>query len=219
MGEKAVSLISGGMDSAVATAIAKHDGYKIYALTFNYGQRNIRELEAAKKMVQELGLTHKIIDINLRQIGGSALTDSIDVPNGETEGIPPTYVPARNTIFLSYGLAYAEVVNANAIVIGVNSVDYAGYPDCRPVYIQAFQKLADVALKISLERESIQIKAPLLYLSKAEIIEKGYKLNVPFEKTRSCYREKKKACGKCTACKLRMQAFEKIGKRDPIEYE
>jgi len=215
---KAVCLISGGMDSAVAAAIAKSEGHKIYAITFNYGQRNKKEMEAAKEIAKWLNAHHKILDVNLRQIGGSALTDEIEVPE-EAEGIPPTYVPARNTIFLSFALAYAEVIDADYIFIGVNAVDYSGYPDCRPEYLEAFQKVADLALKRSVEGKPIKIKAPLLYLSKAEIVKKGHELGVPFEKTWSCYREGEKACGRCPSCKLRLKAFEEAGVRDPIEYE
>jgi len=218
MGEKAVCLISGGMDSAVAAAIAKSEGYKIYAITFNYGQKNKKEIEAAKEIAKWLGAEHKILDVNLRQIGGSALTDNIEIPE-EAKGIPPTYVPARNTIFLSFALAYAEVIDADYVFIGVNAVDYSGYPDCRPEYIEAFQRMANLALKRSIEGRPIKIKAPLLYLSKAEIAKRGYKLRVPFEKTWSCYREGEKACGRCPSCKLRMKAFEEAGVRDPIEYE
>lgn len=218
MGEKAVCLISGGMDSAVAAAIAKHEGYKIYTVIFNYGQRNKKELETAKEIAKWLGAEHKILDVDLRQIGGSALTDNIEVPE-EAEGIPVTYVPARNTIFLSFALAYAEVIDADYIFIGVNAVDYSGYPDCRPEYIEAFQKMANLATKRGVEGRPIKIKAPLLYLSKVEIVKKGYELGVPFEKTWSCYREGEKACGRCPSCKLRMKAFEEAGVRDPIEYE
>jgi len=218
MEKRAVCLISGGMDSAVAAAVAQHEGYKLYALTFNYDQRNLRELGAAKEIAKHLGAHHKIFEINLRQIGGSALTDAIEVPE-KVEGIPVTYVPARNTIFLSCSLAYAEVVDAEAIFIGVNAVDYSGYPDCRPEYIEAFQHMADAALKRSVEGRPIHIKAPLLYLSKAEIVKKGLELGVPFEKTWSCYREGKRACGRCPSCTFRLAAFEKVGVRDPIEYE
>ena len=216
---KAICLISGGMDSAVAAAIARHEGNEIYALSFNYHQRNNKELKSARKIAEWLNAReHKIIDVNLREIGGSALTDNIEVPE-EVQGIPPTYVPARNTIFLSIALAYGEVVNADYIFIGVNAVDYSGYPDCRPEYIEAFQKMANLALKRSIEGNPIKIKAPLLYLSKAEIVKKGAMLGVPFEKTWSCYRESNKACGRCPSCKLRLKAFEEAGLRDPIEYE
>ncbi|MCD6512297.1 MAG: 7-cyano-7-deazaguanine synthase QueC [Thermoplasmata archaeon] len=215
---KAVCLISGGMDSAVAAAIARQEGYECYPLSFNYGQRNRKEIEAAKNIAEWLGGRHKIIEIDMRQIGGSALTDNIEVPE-HGEGIPVTYVPARNTIFLSIALAYAEVIDADAIFIGVNAIDYSGYPDCRPEYIEAFQKMANLATKRSVEGKPIKIKAPLLYLSKAEIVKKGYELNVPFEKTWSCYREGEKACGRCDSCRLRLKAFKEAGLEDPIEYE
>lgn len=216
--EKAVCLISGGMDSAVSAAIAKNEGYEIYAITFNYGQRNKKEMESAKEIAKWLNAKHKILEVNLRQIGGSALTDNIEVPE-EAHGIPITYVPARNTIFLSFALAYAEVIDADYIYIGVNAVDYSGYPDCRPEYLKAFQKMADLALKRSVEGRPIKIKAPLLYLSKAEIVKKGIELGVPFEKTWSCYREGEKHCGRCPSCKLRKKAFKEANVEDPTEYE
>ncbi|HDN95436.1 MAG TPA: 7-cyano-7-deazaguanine synthase QueC [Thermoplasmatales archaeon] len=216
--EKAVCLISGGMDSAVSAAIAKNEGYEIYAITFNYGQRNKKEMESAKEIAKWLNAKHKILEVNLRQIGGSALTDNIEVPE-ETYGIPITYVPARNTIFLSFALAYAEVIDADYIYIGVNAIDYSGYPDCRPEYLEAFQKMADLALKRSVEGRPIKIKAPLLYLSKAEIVKKGIELGVPFEKTWSCYREGEKHCGRCPSCKLRKKAFKEANVEDPTEYE
>lgn len=216
--EKAVCLISGGMDSAVSAAIAKNEGYEIYAITFNYGQRNKKEMESAKEIAKWLNAKHKILEVNLRQIGGSALTDNIEVPE-ETYGIPITYVPARNTIFLSFALAYAEVIDADYIYIGVNAIDYSGYPDCRPEYLEAFQKMADLALKRSVEGRPIKIKAPLLYLSKAEIVKKGIELGVPFEKTWSCYREGEKHCGRCSSCELRKKAFKEANVEDPTEYE
>jgi len=215
---KAVCLVSGGMDSAVAAAIAKSEGYDIYALSFDYGQRNRKELEAAKEIAKWLGAKHKIIEANLRQIGGSALTDDIEVPE-KGEGIPITYVPARNTIFLSFALAYAEVIDADAIYIGVNAVDYSGYPDCRPEYIEAFQHLANLATKRGVQGRPIKIKSPLLHLPKAEIVKKGFELGVPFEKTWSCYREGDKACGRCDSCRLRLKAFKEAGFEDPLEYE
>jgi 7-cyano-7-deazaguanine synthase len=206
------------MDSAVAAAMAKSDGYDVLAVTFDYGQRNIREVVAARALSRTLADRHEILTIDLRQIGGSALTDDIDVPE-EVNGIPPTYVPARNTIFLSLALAYAEVRDAEAIYTGINAVDYSGYPDCRPAFVAAFQRLADVALKRGVEGRPISIKAPLLYLSKADIIRKGATLGVPFEKTWSCYREGEKACGRCPSCVLRRAAFESVGMRDPVKYE
>ena len=218
MEQKAVCLISGGMDSAVAVAIAQNQGYAIYPLTFNYGQRNKKELVMAQEISQWFGATLKTVTVDLRQIGGSALTDDIEI-KPEEKGIPVTYVPARNTIFLSLALAYAEVIDADYIFIGVNSVDYSGYPDCRPDYIHAFQQLTDIALKKSVEKKPIKIKAPLLYLSKSEIVKKGFELQVPFQKTWSCYREGEKACGTCASCKIRKAAFENVGKRDLIEYE
>lgn len=218
MGKKAVCLISGGMDSAVSAAIAREEGNEIYAITFDYGQRNKREVESAKEIAKWLNAKHKIIKVDLRQIGGSALTDNIEVPE-EAHGIPATYVPARNTIFLSFALAYAEVVDADYIFIGVNAVDYSGYPDCRPQYIKAFRNLANLATKRSVEGRPIEIKTPLLYLTKAEIVKKGYELGVPFEKTWSCYREGEKHCGRCPSCKLRKKAFKEAGIEDPTEYE
>ncbi len=218
MGKRAVCLISGGMDSAVSSAIAKKEGYEIYAITFDYGQRNRREIESAKEIAKWLNAKHKILKVDLRQIGGSALTDNIEVPE-EVQGIPITYVPARNTIFLSFALAYAEVIDADCIFIGVNAVDYSGYPDCRPEYIEAFKKLANLATKRGVEGKPIEIKTPLIYLSKAEIVKKGNELNVPFEKTWSCYKEGNKHCGKCPSCKLRIKAFKEAGLNDPTEYE
>jgi len=215
---KAVCLISGGMDSAVAGAIAKNRGYEIHSLSFDYGQRNRRELQAARDIAAWLGGGHKIIKVDLRQIGGSALTDDIDVPE-QGEGIPVTYVPARNTIFLSLALAYAEVIGADAIFIGVNAIDYSGYPDCRPEYIEAFQNLANLATKRGVEGKPIKIEAPLLYMSKADIVRKGVEMGVPFEKTWSCYREGEKACGRCDSCRLRLKAFKEAGFEDPLEYE
>ena len=216
---KAVCLISGGMDSCVAAFVAKKEGYTIYALTFDYGQRNRREIERAKEIAKALeAKEHLIISANLRAIGGSALTDDIEVPE-KGEGIPPTYVPARNTIFLAYALAYAEARNADAIFIGANAIDYSGYPDCRKEYIEAMQKVADVGTKRGTEGKPIKIVAPLINLSKAEIVKKGIELGVPFEKTWSCYRGKEKACGRCDSCRLRLKGFEEAGIKDPIEYE
>ncbi|MFH1835710.1 MAG: 7-cyano-7-deazaguanine synthase QueC [Methanobacteriota archaeon] len=219
--KKAVCLISGGLDSAVTAFIAKDVGYTIYALTFDYGQRHIRELACAKKIAEAVGAAeHKIITIDLRALGGSALTDEmIDVPDAGGEGIPPTYVPARNTIMLAYCLAWAEVVEADAVYIGVNSVDYSGYPDCRPEYIQAFQEMANLATKRAVEGNPVKIETPLINLSKKDIIEIGVKLGVPFEHTWSCYRGGELACGTCDSCTLRKKGFKEAGVEDPIGYD
>jgi 7-cyano-7-deazaguanine synthase len=218
---KAVVLLSGGLDSAVTGFLAKKDGYVIYALTVNYGQRHLRELESARKIARKLGVVeHKIIDLDLRTFGGSALTDKkIKVPARKTKGIPRTYVPARNTIMLSIALAYAETVDADCIYIGVHHQDYSGYPDCRPEFIQAFQKMADLATKRSAEGRKIKILTPIINLNKKQIIKKGVQLGVPFEYTRSCYKEHKKSCGVCDSCRIRLKAFKQAGLKDPIEYE
>jgi len=216
---RAVCLLSGGMDSCVSAFVAKNEGYTIYALTFNYGQRNRREIEFAKEIAKALEVKeHLIINADLRSIGGSALTGDMEIPE-KGEGIPPTYVPARNTIFLAYALAYAEARNADAIFIGANAIDYSGYPDCRAEYIQAMQKVANIGTKRGVEGKSIKIIAPLINLSKAEIVKKGVELGVPFEKTWSCYRETEKACGRCDSCRLRLKGFKEAGIKDPIEYE
>ncbi|MEM1513586.1 MAG: 7-cyano-7-deazaguanine synthase QueC [Candidatus Thermoplasmatota archaeon] len=215
---KVVCLLSGGIDSSVTSAIAKSRGYEVYTLTFDYGQRHKKEIRCAEEIAKWLNAKHKLIKADLRQIGGSALTDNIEIPE-EYEGIPPTYVPARNTIFLSYALAYAEVIDADAIFIGANAVDYSGYPDCREEYIKAFQSMANLATKRSIEGKEIKIETPILYLTKGEIIKKGAELGVPFEKTWSCYKGGKKACGKCPSCKIRLKGFMEAGIEDPIEYE
>ena len=216
---RAVCLLSGGMDSCVSAFVAKNEGYTIYALTFNYGQRNRKEIECAKEIAKALeAKEHLIINADLRSIGGSALTDDMEIPE-KGEGIPPTYVPARNTIFLAYALAYAEARNADAIFIGANAIDYSGYPDCRAEYIQAMQKVANIGTKRGVEGKSIKIIAPLINLSKAEIVKKGVELGAPFEKTWSCYRETEKACGRCDSCRLRLKGFKEAGIKDPIEYE
>lgn len=227
MGSKTVCLISGGLDSAVATAVAKDMEYEIYALTFDYGQRHNRELESARKISAHYQIKeHKIMKLNLDQIGGSALTDEFEVPVDKTvdeikasDEIPLTYVPARNTIFLSYALAYAEVIAADAIFIGANHVDYSGYPDCRPAYFEAFQALADIATKRAVQGKPVKIIHPLLKLDKKGIVERGLELNVPFELTWSCYQGGKKACGRCDSCVLRLNGFKQAGHNDPIEYE
>ncbi|MBU0761828.1 MAG: 7-cyano-7-deazaguanine synthase QueC [Candidatus Altiarchaeota archaeon] len=223
---KAVVLLSGGLDSAVTAYIAKAQGYDIYALTFDYGQRHRKEIEAAKKIVKKLSVVeHKILSIDLTQIGGSALTSDLAVPQGKSfseikssEEIPVTYVPARNTILLSCALGYAEVVGADAIFIGANHMDYSGYPDCRPEYFAAFQDLANLATKRGIEGNYVEIKTPIINLDKKEIILKGAELNVPFELTWSCYVGGEKACGKCDSCTIRLAGFKQAGLKDKIKY-
>jgi 7-cyano-7-deazaguanine synthase len=223
---KAVCLLSGGMDSAVSAAIAKSEGYEVAALTVQYNQRHIRELESAKKLVRHFGFPeHKIFDIDLKQIGGSALTDDIKVPEGKSlaeirDGkIPVTYVPARNTIFLSIALAYAETACADAIFIGVNHTDSSGYPDCRPAYLKKYQEMANVATKAAVEGKPVRIMAPLLEMTKADIVRRGLELSVPFELTWSCYSGRERACGVCDSCTLRLAGFSEAGTADPLEYE
>jgi 7-cyano-7-deazaguanine synthase len=223
---KAVCLISGGLDSAVSAAIAKSEGNDIYALTVDYGQRHAREIDSAKKIAKFLGAKeHKTVKADLRQIGGSALTSEMKVPErteseiDNSEDIPVTYVPARNTILLSIALAYAEVVGADSIFIGANAVDYSGYVDCRPEFIEEFQKLANLATKRTVEGNKISIRAPLIEMPKAEIIQKGTSLGVPFRDTWSCYKGKEKACGVCDSCVIRLAGFKAAGLKDPIDYE
>ncbi|MBU4266120.1 MAG: 7-cyano-7-deazaguanine synthase QueC [Candidatus Altiarchaeota archaeon] len=223
---KAVCLISGGLDSAVAGAIARSQGYEVHALTFDYGQRHSIEVECARKITKWLDSEHKIFNIDMGQFGGSALTDEIEIPEGKSideirnsNEIPPTYVPARNTIFLSIALAYAEVISAQAIFIGAHAVDYSGYPDCRPEYFEEFRKLAGLATKRGAEGSSIGIETPLLELGKTEIIRKGSGLEVPFQHTWSCYKGEDKACGVCDSCVIRLNGFKEAGLEDPIEYE
>ena len=220
---KAVILLSGGLDSATVLAMAKDQGYECYALSFNYGQRHAAELNAATKVANAFNIIeHKTIDLDLTQIGGSALTDNnIDVPESPTDGIPVTYVPARNTIFLSYALAWAEVLEINNIFIGVNAVDYSGYPDCRPEYIQAFENLANLATKAGVEGTKLTIHTPLIDLSKAEIIQQGSKLDVDYALTVSCYQvnEHGKACGVCDSCRFRKEGFENANIPDPTFYK
>ena len=220
---KAIVLVSGGLDSTTTLAIAKELGFDCYALSFNYGQRHISELHAAKKVVESFNvIDHKIINLDMGQIGGSALTDSnIDVPETYEEGIPVTYVPARNTIFLSYALAWAEVIDANDIFIGVNAVDYSGYPDCRPEYIKAYEQLATLATKAGVEGASFKIHTPLIELTKAEIIKKGTSLNVDYALTVSCYQADKdgKACGVCDSCRFRKEGFAAADLTDPTQYQ
>lgn len=223
--KRAVVLLSGGVDSTTTLAIAKKEGYRVYALSFRYGQRNRFELNAAKRVASALGAEeHLIIDIDLRLIGGSALTGAFDVPKGRTEeeieqGIPVTYVPARNTIFLSFALAWAEVLKAPDIFIGVNSIDYSGYPDCREEYIRAFENMANLALKETVEgKMRIRIRTPLIRLRKSEIIKKGLELGVDYGITMSCYDPLPdgRPCGLCDSCILRKKGFEEAGISDPL---
>ena len=226
MTKKAVILVSGGLDSATTLAIAKEQGYDCYAMSFNYGQRHQIELESAKIISSSMGaIEHKVVNLGLGDIGGSALTDdNIDVPQNTdkdiSSDIPVTYVPARNTVFLSLALGWAEVLDAEAIFIGVNAVDYSGYPDCRPEYIAAFQTMANLATKKGVEGELIKIETPLINLTKAEIIQKGTALGVDYSKTLSCYAPdaEGKACGLCDSCRLRRQGFEEANLPDPTSY-
>ncbi|MGX5200978.1 7-cyano-7-deazaguanine synthase QueC [Aliikangiella sp. IMCC44632] len=220
--KKAIILFSGGLDSTTCLAIAQSQGYKCYALSFSYGQKHSSELEAAKRIIQQSNaVTHKIIDLNLGSFGGSALTDElIDVPTEESDGIPSTYVPARNTVFLSVALAWAEVLQADAIFAGVNAVDYSGYPDCRPEYIQAFQSMANLATKAGIEGHGVKIETPLIALTKVEIIQLGHQLGVDYAQTVSCYQADTngQACGQCDSCKIRQQAFNSANVADPTRY-
>lgn len=221
---KAVILLSGGLDSATCLAIAKSQGYECYAMSFNYGQRHKAELLAAEVVANTLGVeAFKVIGIDMGGIGGSALTDvDIAVPvGGASDGIPVTYVPARNTVFLSLALGWAEVLDANDIFIGVNAVDYSGYPDCRPEFISAFEVLANVATKKGVEEHSVCIKTPLIDLSKAEIIQRGVELGVDYALTVSCYQasDSGRACGECESCRLRKEGFAAAGVADPTQYQ
>lgn len=219
---QAVCLLSGGLDSCVAATIAKNQGNTLFMLTCDYGQRHKKEIESAKKIAEHLKTEdHMILPVPLGNLGGSALTENIPIPEGveQRTSIPPTYVPARNTIFLSYGLAYAEIVDADSIYIGATCVDYSGYPDCRPEYFYAFQSLADLATKRAIEGHPIMIKTPLLNLSKADIIKKGRKEHAPLHLTWSCYRGGKHACGRCDACLLRLKGFQEAKIKDPVTYE
>lgn len=219
---KAVVLLSGGLDSATCLAIARDQGFDCFAMSFDYGQRHESELRAARNVAEAMGAAaFKVIHINMGDIGGSALTDhSIAVPETPTEGIPVTYVPARNTVFLSLALGWAEVLDADAIFIGVNAVDYSGYPDCRPAFISAFENLANLATKRGVEGRPIQIRAPLLNLTKGQIIEMGTRLGVDYSLTVSCYQadSEGRACGRCDSCRLRRAGFEQAGLQDPTRY-
>ncbi len=220
--KKAVILLSGGLDSATVVALAKAEGYDCYTMSFDYGQRHRAELQAAERVARQLGvIEHKVIGLNLNGIGGSALTDSsIDVPEAPSEGIPVTYVPARNTVFLSLALGWAEVLGARDIFIGVNAVDYSGYPDCRPEFVEAFERMANLATKAGVEGEGFHIQAPLQFLSKAQIVQAGMAQGVDYSLTVSCYQadDDGRACGKCDSCRLRADGFRAAGISDPTRY-
>ncbi len=228
MTNKAVCLISGGLDSCVTAFLAKKEGYdELHAISFDYGQLHKQELSCAKKIARAVGATnHILFFVDLKRFGGSSLLDKTfvfpqdrkisEIGKGK---IPSTYVPARNTVFLSLALGYAEVLDADAIFLGTHAMDYSGYPDCRPEYLQAFQAMANLATRRGVEGRPILIKAPILHLTKAEIIKKGIELGVPFEYTWSCYQGKRKACGRCDSCLLRLKGFQEAGLDDPISYE
>jgi len=219
---KAVILLSGGLDSATVVAIAKAQGYACYTMSFDYGQRHRAELQAAERVAAQLeAVEHKVIGINLNGIGGSALTDqSIAVPEAQEEGIPVTYVPARNSLFLSLALGWAEALGARDIFIGVNAIDYSGYPDCRPAFVEAFERMANLATKAGVEGQGFTIRAPLQNLSKAQIIQTGIRLGVDYAMTVSCYQADHdgRACGKCDSCRLRAAGFAEAGIVDPTRY-
>ncbi|MDF1543575.1 MAG: 7-cyano-7-deazaguanine synthase QueC [bacterium] len=222
--KKAVVLLSGGLDSYTTAAIAKEDGFEIYAISFDYGQRHRFELEGAKKIALSLKVKQHLVQVvDLRSIGGSALTDDIAVPDateGTSSEIPVTYVPARNTIFLSLALAWAEVLGAESIFIGANAVDYSGYPDCRPEFIESFEKMANLATRVGVQGGQIKVSAPLMELSKSEIIKKGISLGLDYSLTISCYNldQSGHACGKCDSCRLRRNGFKEADVPDPTIY-
>jgi 7-cyano-7-deazaguanine synthase len=226
-GRKAVCLLSGGLDSTTCLAIARAEGYACYALSFDYGQRHRIELEAARRVANALGAAeHRVANVDLRAIGGSALTADIAVPKHDNAsdiagGIPITYVPARNTLFLSFALAWAEVLEANDIFIGVNAIDYSGYPDCRPEFLAAFETMANLATKSGVEgRTKLRLRAPLLTMTKADIVRKALELNIDLRLTHSCYDpdSQGRACGRCDSCLLRRKGFAEAGTEDPIAY-
>jgi len=217
---KAVVLVSGGLDSATTLALAKDQGFDCLALAVDYGQRHRSELQAAKRVAESLGVALKVLQVNLREIGGSALTDDIDVPTQASPGIPVTYVPARNTIMLSLALGQAEVLGANAIFIGVNAVDYSGYPDCRPEFIHAYETMARLATKAGVDGAEMTIHTPLIFLTKAEIIQQGTALGVDYSQTVSCYQadSEGRACGVCDSCRIRREGFNRASITDPTRY-
>lgn len=221
---KAVVLLSGGLDSCTAAAIAKAEGMELHAVSFDYGQRHDKELACARAVAEALGVaSHRVLKVPLGELGGSSLTDhGMDVPDATAsigEHIPSTYVPARNTVFLSLALAVAEVEGADRIVIGANALDYSGYPDCRPEYLDAFEHLANLATKQGVEGQRISLFAPLVRMTKADIVRRGTDLGAPLERTWSCYRGGDAACGTCESCVLRLRGFSAAGREDPIEYE
>jgi 7-cyano-7-deazaguanine synthase len=217
---KAVVLVSGGMDSAVVLAMAREQGFVCHALSVSYGQRHTSELAAAAELAALHGAEHKVVTVDLRSIGGSALTADIDVPEAAAAGIPVTYVPARNTIMLSIALGWAEVLGADDLFCGVNAVDYSGYPDCRPEFIAAFERLANLATKAGVEGHALRLHAPLMRMSKADIAREGARLGVDFSRTVSCYQAdaQGEACGRCDACRLRAEGFAAAGLPDPTRY-
>ena len=223
MSKKAVILVSGGLDSTTVVAMAMSQGYDCYTLSFDYGQRHRSELVAAQQVSDLMTVhIHKVVKLDLGTIGGSALTDSsIDVPEYETAGIPVTYVPARNTVFLSIALGWAEVLGANDIFLGINAVDYSGYPDCRPDYISDFEAMANLATKAGVEGNKLSIHAPLIDMTKGEIIQAGLSLGVDYSHTVSCYQasEEGLACGRCDSCRLRARGFDEAGVKDPTRYQ
>ena len=220
---KAVILLSGGLDSATIVAMAKAQGFACYTMSFDYGQRHRAELQAAERVARQLGVVeHKVIGLDLNGIGGSALTDpDIAVPETPGEGIPVTYVPARNTVFLSLALGWAEVLGARHLFIGVNAVDYSGYPDCRPEFVEAFERLANLATKAGVEGDAFKIEAPLQFLSKVQIVQAGSQLGVDYTLTVSCYQanDEGQACGRCDSCRLRAEGFKAAGISDPTRYQ
>ena len=218
--KRAVVLVSGGMDSAVVLAMAREQGFTCHALSVSYGQRHTSELAAAAELAKSVGAEHKVVTVDLRSIGGSALTADIDVPEQGGQGIPVTYVPARNTIMLSIALGWAEVLGADDLFCGVNAVDYSGYPDCRPAFIEAFERLANLATKAGVEGHALRVHAPLMRMSKADIAREGGRLGVDFSRTVSCYQadDQGRACAHCDACRLRAEGFAAAGLADPTRY-